>query len=41
LSAFQTVVDSADPVNYATTAATGRGVLFFEIVGEMVHHLIW
>lgn len=33
LGAAQTVVDSGDPVNYAATAATGRGVLFFEIVG--------
>lgn len=30
---IQTVIDSADPVNYATTAATGRGILLFEIVG--------
>jgi pimeloyl-ACP methyl ester carboxylesterase len=29
----QTVTDSGDPVNHATAAATGRGVLFFEIVG--------
>lgn len=33
LGAAQTVVDSGDPVNYAEDAATGRGVLFFEIVG--------
>jgi len=33
IGAAQTVVDSADPVNHATTAATGRGILFFEIVG--------
>lgn len=33
LGAAQTVVDSAEPANYAATAATGRGVLFFEIVG--------
>ena len=33
LGAAQTVVDSGDPVNHATTAATGRGILFFEIVG--------
>ncbi|VAW60791.1 hypothetical protein MNBD_GAMMA09-1530 [hydrothermal vent metagenome] len=33
LGAAQTVVDSADPVNYTTAAATGRGVLLFEIVG--------
>ncbi len=33
LGAAQTVIDSADPVNHTTNAATGRGVLFFEIVG--------
>jgi len=33
LGAAQTVIDSADPVNHTTAAATGRGVLFFEIVG--------
>jgi pimeloyl-ACP methyl ester carboxylesterase len=40
LGAAQTVVDSADPVNYslnaagyAPSAAAGRGLLFFEIVG--------
>jgi dienelactone hydrolase len=33
LGAAQTVVDSGDPVNHATTAAQGRGILFFEIVG--------
>ncbi|HED33093.1 MAG TPA: hypothetical protein ENJ08_02595 [Gammaproteobacteria bacterium] len=33
LGAAQTVLDSADPVNHATNAAAGRGVLFFEIVG--------
>jgi len=33
LGAGQTVIDSADPVNHTTAAATGRGVLFFEIVG--------
>jgi len=31
--AAQTVVDSADPVNYASDAVMGRGLLFFEIVG--------
>lgn len=34
LGAAQTVVDTADPLNYATEAVTGRGVLFFEIVGS-------
>ncbi len=33
IGAAQTVVDSADPVNYASDAATGRGILFFEIAG--------
>jgi len=33
IGAAQTVVDSGDPVNFAVAAATGRGVLFFEIVG--------
>lgn len=33
MGAAQTVVDSGDPVNHAATAATGRGILFFEIVG--------
>jgi pimeloyl-ACP methyl ester carboxylesterase len=33
LGAAQTVVDSADPVNYSSAAATERGLLFFEIVG--------
>jgi len=33
LGAAQTVIDSADPVNHATAAATGRSILFFEIVG--------
>ncbi|MCW8829886.1 MAG: lipase [Gammaproteobacteria bacterium] len=33
MGAAQTVVDSGDPVNYASVAATGRGILFFEIVG--------
>ncbi len=33
MGAAQTVVDSSDPVNHAVAAATGRGILFFEIVG--------
>ncbi len=43
LGAAQTVVDSADPVNYSlnaagysASAAAGRGLLFFEIVGDSV-----
>jgi pimeloyl-ACP methyl ester carboxylesterase len=34
IGAAQTVVDSGDPVNHAVDAGTGRGVLFFEIVGD-------
>lgn len=33
LGAAQTVVDSGDPINHATAAATGRGILFFEVIG--------
>ena len=33
LGAAQTVVDSGDPVNHATAAAAGRGILLFEIAG--------
>jgi len=33
LASAQMVVDSGDPVNYATTAVTGRGILLFEVVG--------
>ncbi len=43
LAAAQTVMDSADPVNYsldaggyAPSAAAGRGLLFFEVVGDSV-----
>jgi hypothetical protein len=45
LGAAQTVMDSADPVNYslddvaggyAPSAAAGRGLLFFEVVGDSV-----
>jgi pimeloyl-ACP methyl ester carboxylesterase len=34
LGAAQTAVDSGDPVNFAGPAATGRGILFFEVVGD-------
>ncbi len=34
MGAFQTVVDSADPINYASAAVEGRGVLLFEVVGS-------
>ena len=34
MGAAQTVLDSADPGNYTTGAATGRGILLFEVVGD-------
>jgi pimeloyl-ACP methyl ester carboxylesterase len=34
LGVTQTVVDSGDAINYNTAAAMGRGILFFEIVGD-------
>lgn len=34
MMAAQTVMDTADPINYATSAVTGRGVLLFEVVGD-------
>ena len=34
LGAAQTVIDSADPINYASKTPTGRGVLMFEVVGD-------
>jgi dienelactone hydrolase len=36
IGAFQTVVDSADPINYAVDAGVGRGVLSFEVLGDGV-----
>ncbi len=33
LGAAQTAIDSGDPINHAAAAATGRGILFFEVVG--------
>ena len=36
LGATQTVVDSGDPLNYAGGAAEGRGVLLFEVLGDLV-----
>jgi len=36
LGATQTVVDSADPINYAATIGTDRGVLLFEVLGDLV-----
>jgi len=34
--AAQTVIDSADPINYVDRAGTGRGVLLFEVIGDTV-----
>lgn len=34
MGAAQTMVDSGDPGNYASAAATGRGVLQFEVIGD-------
>ncbi|MBE0504615.1 MAG: Ig-like domain-containing protein [Desulfuromonadales bacterium] len=34
LGATQTVIDSADPINYTAATVTGRGVLLFEVVGD-------
>lgn len=34
LGAAQTVIDSADPLNYAPATSSGRGVLLFEVVGD-------
>ena len=34
LAVAQTAVDTADPVNHASDAVNGRGMLFFEIVGD-------
>lgn len=36
MGAFQTLIDSGDPVNYAVVTATGRGVLMFEVLGDTV-----
>lgn len=36
LGAAQTVIDSADPINYAAAVAAGRGVLLFEVLGDQV-----
>lgn len=34
MGAAQTALDSADPNNYATAAAAGRGILLFEVIGN-------
>lgn len=35
LGATQTVIDSGDPINHTAAAATGRGILFYEVVGGL------
>jgi len=34
LLAAQTVIDSADPINYTTGTVAGRGLLLFEVIGD-------
>jgi dienelactone hydrolase len=36
IGAFQTVADSADPVNYTAGTVAGRGVLLLEVLGDLV-----
>lgn len=36
LGATQTVIDSADPINYTATVGNDRGVLLFEVIGDQV-----
>jgi pimeloyl-ACP methyl ester carboxylesterase len=39
LGATQTVIDSADPINYTTATGAGRGVLLFEVIGDGANSL--
>lgn len=39
LGATQTVIDSADPINYTTATVNGRGVLLFEVIGNGANSL--
>ncbi len=39
MAAAQTLVDSGDPGNYAAAAASGRGLLLFEVVGDGASNL--
>jgi len=39
MGAAQTLVDSGDPANYASGAATGRGLLLFEVIGDGASNL--
>lgn len=36
MGAFQTVVDATDPVNYTAATGAGRGILLFEVLGDLV-----
>lgn len=36
LGAAQTVIDPADPINYVDRVRSGRGVLLFEVIGDLV-----
>ncbi len=36
MGAAQTLIDSADPINYAADIGAGRGVLLFEVLGDAV-----
>jgi dienelactone hydrolase len=36
MGAFQTVIDAADPINYATNVGVGRGVMLYEVLGDTV-----
>lgn len=39
LASAQMVLDSADPVNYASSTVAGRNVLLFEVIGDGVDNL--
>lgn len=39
LASAQMVIDSGDPINYASDTVAGRGVLLFEVVGDGVDNL--
>lgn len=39
MASAQMLIDSADPINYASAASTGRGILFFEVVGDGADNL--
>jgi dienelactone hydrolase len=39
LGATQTVIDSADPINYTAATASERGILLFEVIGDGANSL--